>query len=362
VTAPAPSALIAKSLASAASVAYVMSEKFVESMPLYRLEKHFERLGVELPRQVLSNWIIKGGEILEPVYNRLHERLLELDILHADESSLQVLHEPGRSAQTKSFMWLYRSGRDGPPIVLFEYQPTRKGEHPKRFLPEFAGYLQVDGYSGYHDVKLATLVGCWAHARRGFVDALNVVPNERRDDPKHLSNIALKQIGKLYHIERELGDATPDERNAARNERSRPILNEFKVWLDRESSLALPRSKIGEAITYCRNQWPKLIAYLEDGRLEIDNNRAERSIKPFVIGRKNWLFANTVRGAKTSAVIYSIVETAKENGLNPFDYLKFVFERIKAIDPADSSTIDALLPWDENVQAALRLHPDNSPH
>jgi hypothetical protein len=252
-------------------------------------------------------------------------------------------------------MWLYRSGRDGPPIVLFEYQPTRSGEHPKRFMPNFAGHVQVDGYAGYNDVESATLVGCWAHARRGFTDALNIVPQEHREDPAHLSNVALMQIAKLYKIEKELKDATHEERKAARENRSKPIVEQFKVWLDRQSQLALPKSKIGQAIGYCQNQWTKLIQFLEDGRLEIDNNRAERSIKPFVIGRKNWLFANTPRGAKTSAIIYSIVETAKENGLNPSAYLQYLFERLPEIATTDPDAIDSLLPWNETVLSSLRI-------
>ena len=356
VTAPAPKPFIPKSLASPSAIAYIMSQKFVEAMPLYRLEKHFERLGVELPRTMLSNWMIKGGEMLEPIYDRMHELLLDLDILHADETTLQVLREPGRPAQSKSYMWLYRSGRYGPPIVCYEYQLGRDGKYAARFLPGFAGYLHADGWRGYHDVKEAKLVGCWAHVRRKFFDALIAVPEKHRDDPTLVSNIAIAKIKKLYDIEEELRGASPEERLAVRQLRSKPIVDDFKAWLESESKLALPKSALGTAFTYCRNQWPKLIRFLDDGRLELDNNRAERSIKPFVIGRKNWLFANTPRGARTSAIIYSIVETAKENGLNPFDYLKYLFEQIKTIDPADVSTINLLLPWNEDVQAALRIH------
>ena len=357
VTAPAPKALIAKSLASPSAVAYIMSQKFVESLPLYRQEKHFERLGIELPRTMLSNWMLKGGEMLEPIYNRMHDLLLGLDILHADETPLQVLHEPGRSAQEKSYLWLYRSGRYGPPIICYEYQPGRDSKYPTAFLNGFAGHLHADGWHAYDKLKNVTLIGCWAHARRHFVDALVVVPKEHRDDPTRLANIAVAKIEKLYEIEKELRDASPEERTAVRQARSKAIVDDFKAWLDKESSLVLPKSVLGRAFTYCRNQWPKLIRFLEDGRLELDNNRAERSIKPFVIGRKNWLFANTPRGAKTSAIIYSIVETAKENGLNPFDYLKFIFERIKNIDPGDPSAIDSLLPWSETVQTALKIRP-----
>jgi transposase len=365
VTAEAPKALIPKSLASASAIAYVMSEKFVESMPLYRLEKHFERLGVELPRQVLSNWIIKGGEMLEVIYDRMRERLLELSILHADETTLQVLHESGRPAQSKSYMWLYRSGRDGPPIVCYEYQPTRECEHARRFLTGFAGHLHADGYAGYNDLPDVTLVGCWAHARRKFTDAAKVLPKpvlsgaegSRRNDPSHMVNIALRHINKLFEIEGTIRDASADERKAARYGRSRPVVEEFKRWLDSAASKVLPKSALGEALTYCRNQWPKLIVFLEDGRLELDNNRAERSIKPFVIGRKNWLFANTARGARVSAVVYSIVETAKENGLDPCAYLKYLFDRLPGIPRDNADALDSLLPWSEPIRSALQRQP-----
>lgn len=359
VTAPAPRALIPKSLASASSVAYVMSEKFVESMPLYRIEKRFERMGIDLPRQVLSNWMIKGGEMLEPVYDRMRARLLELDILHADETTVQVLHESGRSAQSKSYMWLYRSGRDGPPIVCYEYQQTRDGEHARRFLSGFAGHVHADGYAGYNDLANVTLVGCWAHARRKFTDAAKILPKSQRNDPSHMVNIALKHINRLFEIERTLADATSEERGSAREARSRPIVDEFKCWLDTASSKVLLKSALGEAVGYCRNQWPKLVVFLEDGRLELSNNRAERSIKPFVIGRKNWLFANTPRGARASAVIYSLVETAKEAGLNPFEYFKFVLEHLARTENADPSTIDSLLPWSESVRSALQSQPSS---
>ena len=355
VKAPSPKPLIKGSLASPSAVAYVMSQKYVEAMPLYRQEKHFERLGIELPRAILSNWTLKGGEMLEPIYDRMGEKLLEHDILHADETSVQVIREDGRDAQTKSFMWLYRSGRYGPPIVLYEYQKTRAGEHPKRFLDGFAGHLHADGYAGYNDIENTTLVGCWAHARRKFCDALATLPKESQSDPELLANIALKYISELYHIEKELKDASPEHRKEVRNTRSKTTLDDFKGWLDRESTLALPKTTLGKAIIYCRNQWSKLIAFLADGRLEIDNNRAERSIKPFVIGRKNWLFSITPRGAKTSAIIYSIVETAKENGLDPFAYLEHVFERIRNIDSSDNITIDSLLPWSDDVQASLKI-------
>lgn len=359
VTASAPKAIIPKSLASPSAIAYVMSQKFVESMPLYRQEKHFERLGIKLPRTMFSNWVIKGGEILKPIYDRMHELLLMREILHADETPLQVLKEPGRSAKEKSYLWLYRSGQYGPPIVCYDYQEGRGGKYPMRFLSDFAGILHADGWHAYDDLKKVTLIGCWAHVRRKFVEALAVVPEKQRGDKTLLANIALARIERLYRIEAIFHDVTPERRLAARQRLSKPVVDGFKEWLDKESPLVLPQSLLGKAFTYCKNQWPKLIRFLDDGRLEIDNNRAERSVKPFVIGRKNWLFANTPRGARTSAIIYSIVETAKENGLDPFSYLTFVFERIRTLGTIDAPTVDSLMPWKDGVQAELRI---KSPH
>lgn len=354
VTAPGPAAIIEKSLASSSAIAYIMGQKFVESMPLYRIEKSFERMGVELPRAILSNWVIKGGEMLSPIYGRMKQHLLSLPVLHADETTLQVLREAGRPAQSKSYMWMYRSGREGPPIILYEYQPTREGDHPKQFLSEFSGYLHVDGYAGYGGMPQVTLLGCWAHARRKFVEAQKVLPKTAQTDPGALTNIGLSYINRLFAIEAETDSLGPEERLSVRQERSRPVVDQFKAWLTEQSMRVLPKSALGHAIAYCLGQWSKLIVFLTDGRLEISNNRAERSIKPFVIGRKNWLFANTPRGARTSAVIYSLVETAKENGLNPSVYLEYVLDRLRGIDPNNDDALDALLPWSVDVHSALK--------
>jgi transposase len=353
VTAPSPLPIIEKSLASPSAIAHIMGMKYGDAMPLYRIEKHFEQFGVEMPRAVLSNWMIKGGELLSPIYTRMHTILLGHSPLHADETTLQVLKEDGRKAQSKSYMWQYCSGSVGPPIVLYEYQPTRDGDHPHRFLSGFKGYLHVDGYAGYNGIPGVILVGCWAHARRKFVEAQKVLPKDERENPEHRVNIALAYIKRLFKIEEELSNATPDERKAARELRSKPITDEFKTWLDVQAVQVLPKSTLGVAVGYCLGQWTKLEVYLTDGRLEISNNRAERSIKPFVIGRKNWLFANTPKGAKTSALIYSIVETAKANGLNPYTYLEYALDHMREIDPNDKSAIDELLPWSEPVKSAL---------
>jgi transposase len=343
-TAVAPRPVIEKGLASPSAVAYVMTMKFVEGVPLYRQEQHYARMGIDLSRGVLSNWMLKGSEWLDLVYNRMKLKLLEQEVLHADETTLQVLKEPGRAAESQSYMWLYRTGCVGPPIVLFEYQPSRAGANPRKFLEGFKGYLQVDGYAGYHDIANVTLAGCWAHLRRKFDEALKGLPPKQRSSGCK-AHEALEQINRLFAIERELAQDTPAERLRARQLRSRPIVDGFRKWLDAIAPAILPKSLFGVAVHYGCQQWTKLTRFLEDGRIELSNNRAERSIKPFVIGRKNWLFANTPRGARASATIYSIVETAKENRLNPYAYLNHLFEKLPNLKSTSPEELNALLPW-----------------
>lgn len=354
VTASMPRPAFPSSLASPSAVAYIMNKKYVEGMPLYRQEQQFARHGLPLSRQTMANWVILAADQwLIRIYKRLHELLLKRQFLHADETTLQVLHEPGRAAQTDSYMWLYRSGRDGPPIVLYEYQPSRSKEHPKQFLTGFKGYLHVDGYSGYHDVADVTLVGCWSHARRYFDEALKSLPASSRSKPV-AARQGLDYCNKLFAIERGLKNATSEERYHGRLVQSRPVLEAFSVWLHEQSAQVLPKSAFGKAVTYCLNQWNKLIVFLEDGHLEIDNNRSERAIKPFVIGRKNFLFSNTPRGAKASAITYSIVETAKENKLNPLNYLEYLFEQLPNVDVNNPEELDNFLPWSTTLPDAIR--------
>lgn len=356
VTAPMPKPIQPGSLASPSIVAHVMSQKYVDSQPLYRQEQQFARLGLTLSRQTLANWMIYGSEQwLSLLTDRMRAHLLSKDILHADETTLQVLQEPGKSASSSSYMWLYRTGRTDAPIVLYDYRSTRGGEHPRNFLEGFSGYLHVDGYSGYHKVKDVTLVGCWAHARRKFDEALKALP-PTQDKTTTAAQQGLAFCNQLFAIERELVKAAEEERYTIRQERSLPLLDAYLVWLKQQRSRALPKSKLGEAITYSINQWEKLTVFLKDGRLEIDNNRSERAIKPFVIGRKNWLFANTPRGAKASATIYSVIETAKENGLNPFKYLQYLFEQLPQLaDPKDPYALDRLLPWSSSLPLTCRI-------
>lgn len=347
-TASMPKPVISGSLASPSLMAHIMTQKYVESRPLYRQEKEFKRMGLMLSRQTIANWMLRGADDwLSLLYRRMHHYLVMLDILHADETGLQVLNEPGKAANSKSYLWLYRSGTEGPQMALYDYRDSRAGENPKEFLDEFKGYLQVDGYAGYHKVEDVTLVGCWAHARRGFTDVMKSMPAGSLK-PVALTE-ALNFISQLYAVERDLKDESPEERYKQRLKMSKPILDAFLAWLERKQHDVLPKSGFGKAIQYCLNQWDKLVAYLEDGRLEIDNNRSERAIKPVVIGRKNWLFANTTRGARASAIIYSIVETAKENGLNPYYYLRYLFEELPNVDPNDVDSLDRLLPWSTSL-------------
>jgi transposase len=356
VTAPMPKPVYPGSLASPSIMAHVMSQKYVDSQPLYRQEQQFARLGLTISRQTLANWMIYGAnQWLTLLTDRMREHLLNQDILHADETTLQVLREPGKSAETKSYLWLYRTGREVPPIVLYDYQPSRGGEHPRNFLKGFSGYLHVDGYSGYHKVSGVKLVGCWAHARRKFDEALKVLPASA-DKTGTAAHQGLQFCNQLFAMERELKDTTPEERHTIRLERSRPVLDAYLAWLRQQRSRMLPKSALGEAITYSLNQWDKLTTFLKDGRLEIDNNRSERAIKPFVIGRKNWLFANTPRGAKASSIIYSIIETAKENQLNPFKYLMYLFEQLPQLpDPKNLEALDSLLPWSASLPLTCRV-------
>jgi transposase len=366
VTAPMPAPVYKGSLASPSAMAHVMHQKYVEGLPLYRQEKQWERFGVSLSRQTMANWVMYGAHTwLRPLFDRMAEHLRQQDILHADETSLQVLREPGRDASSKSYMWLYRTGKVVPPIVLYDYQPTRKGDHPKHFLAGFSGYLHVDGYAGYNkliDPKKekhnVTLVGCWAHARRKWEEARKALSEAAQAKKEGISFEGFSFIQQLYAIEKKAmkEKLSPNDRHALRQKHSRPVLDAFLAWLQTKQAQVLPKSATGGAISYCLNQWHRLSAFLADGRLEIDNNRAERSVKPFVIGRKNWLFATSVHGANASAIVYSVIETAKENGLHPFAYLTYLFEELPQRDIQDPSiSFDDLLPWSDTLPDRCRV-------
>ena len=338
-------ALLPGSFASAEAVAYLATQKFVMYSPLYRLEQEFNRQGLRLSRQTMANWLLNISEKwLRPVYDVLREQLCRESVLHADETTLQVLKEPGRSSTSKSYMWLYRtSGCTKQAIVLYEYQSTRKAEHAEHFLQGFSGWLHADGYQGYHKLPGSIrVVGCWAHARRKFDEALQTLPKEmQKDSPAAIGEC---YCSRLFKLEQAFAELTPEERYEKRLEQEKPVLDALLSWANETQAKTAPKSALGRAIHYLLEQWPYLTRYLEDGRLELSNNRAERSIKPFVMGRKNWLFANTPGGAQASAVIYSLIETAKENGLDPYRYLLWVLQNAPQLSETDETWAEKLLP------------------
>ena len=335
--------VIPGSNAAPEAIAFLADAKFVAYTPLYRMEQILERRGIPLSRQTMSNWLLKACELwLEPIWDLMKVLLVEEDILHADETTLQVLNEPNRKAQTKSYMWLYQTGRYArQQLVLYEYQETRGAEHPENFLLGYKGFLHTDGYTGYHKLPdRIRVVGCLAHARRKFVEALEALKeDDRKGTPQERG---VQYFDALFALEEKWHDLDPDERKKKRAEFSKPILDELYNWAFHLN--ASTKSLLGKAAHYVRSQWEWLVGYLEDGRLEISNNRAERSIKPFVMSRKNFLFANTPSGAKASAIYFSLIETAKENGLDPYRYLTWVLRTAPTLDITDCDQVEKLMP------------------
>jgi transposase len=341
---------IPKSIASAGLLAYIVVAKYLDALPLYRQEQQFARLGVELSRATMAAWMIRMGELVQSLINLLHEQLLALSYLHMDETTLQVLKEPGKAPESKSYLWCQVSTEL--PIVLFHYDPGRGSSVATRLLDGFEGTLHVDGYSGYSaPVRNQGLnrLYCMAHARRKFVEAIKAQglnPNKLPDKPPAKARHALRAVQffkALYTIERRIKDKPPDERLAVRQRESIPVLEQFKAWADKLHPKVAPSAKLGQALGYLLNHWPGLVRYCDAGHFDIDNNLAERAIRPFCIGRNNWKFADSQAGAHASAKLYSIVQTAKANGLEPYAYLKHLFTELPKANTLDD--IEALLPY-----------------
>ena len=343
VTTPLPAQPIPKSIASPGTLAMIATLKFVDGVPLYRIaQRVLQRTRADIPRQTLARWMIQLAQLLRPLLNLLRETLHEGVLIHMDETTTQVLKEPDKPPESASYMWVQVGGPPQKPVILFNYDPRRAGSVPVRLLDGWTGTLMTDGYDGYTAVVAAsgiTHLCCMAHARRRFIDAQRAQPSGKTGK----ADVAIGLIGKLYAIERRIANAIPEIRRRVRQNESRAILDQLRRWLDESLPTVTPKSTLGGALAYLDKYWPRLTRYIEDPRWPIDNNAAENAIRPFVIGRNNWIFNDTPNGAHASAAIYSLIETARANGLEPYTYLRHVARQL----PQAQSLLDmeALLPW-----------------
>ena len=356
--------LLKGSVATPSLVAGIMNAKYVNGMPLARQEREFARYNLNLSTKTMANWIILCAKrYLQPVYDLMREEFLRGRYIHCDETRLQVIDEPEQKGTTQNWMWVYLTDEysGSPRMVLFQYERTRGGYHPAEFLgDEFRGYLTCDGYQAYHGLpEQITVTGCMAHARRRFDEALT--PLKKGFTKEQLKETtayqAMARIGMLYKIEELIRNQSPEERYTERQKQSKPLLEAFFGWLHTLEGSVNRSSKIGEAVLYALNQEKYLKAYLEDGHLSIDNSAAERAIKNFAIGRRNWLFSKSIKGAEASATVYSITETALLNGLKPYDYVAYILERMKDLGPFPSKEdLQKLLPWSESIPESCRTN------
>lgn len=327
--APQPKLFLPKSMATPSLVAHTLISKYQDHLPLYRQEKIWQRMGVEMPRNTICGWIMNAADVCMPMRDALMSTLRSSDYIQADETTVQVMGEENRKNTSTSYMWVYRSAKPDKKVILFDYRETRQARWPKEILVGFNGYLQTDGYNGYNwldDNPNIVHLGCMAHARRPFAELVKLAKTTGK------SHKAIAFFQKLYAIEKMAREAkySPEQRHALRFEKSKPLLDEMKVWLEQSLQHAVPQSKLANALHYMHDRWQQLTNFLLDGSLEIDNNGAENQIRPFAIGRKNWLFSGSPRGAHASALFYSLIATAIANNWNPFDYLRYLFENIRS--------------------------------
>ena len=351
--APLPPQPLPKTLASPGLLAHIVVSKYQDALPLYRQEQILTRIGVDLPRATLARWMVGvGTDLIQPLINLLRERMLAHGTLSMDETPTQVLKEPGKSPQSQSYLWVQRGGPPEAPIILFDYDPSRSQEVPKRLLEGFQGILQTDGYAGYYAaVRAQGLIhaGGLAHCRRRFDE---VIKSQGKHRKKGLAEEALAQIQKLYAVEKAARDMSPAERQRHREIHARPLWDTLRTWLAIHRPGVPPQSALGRALTYLANEWDKLVVYLTDGRIPIDNNATENCLRPFCLGRKNWLFHDTVAGAQASANLYGLIETAKACGLEPYHYLRRIFTDLPKARTLED--IEALLPMNLTSDPTLR--------
>jgi transposase len=340
-TAPKPNVLLPKSIASGNTMAYIITSKYADGLPLYRLSGILGRYGIELPRQTLSESVLKVAERIDPLINQLQQHLMSSPLLFMDETRVQVLNEPGKTPQSNSYMWVQRGGPPDKSIVRFHYDPGRSTATAKRLLEGFAGALMSDGYKPYREVAREnnlTHLCCWAHSRRKFIEAQKTQPKGKTGK----ADMAISLIAKLYAVEKQTKNSDAATRHRIRQGVSVPVLNAFHQWLLKTQRQVPPKTVLGKAVNYTLEYWPELSRYTANGEWPIDNNLAENAIRPFVIGRKAWLFSNSQRGATASANLYSLIETAKANGKEPYSYLSWLFEKLP---DADLQNIETLMPW-----------------
>ncbi len=347
-----PEPLIKHSYASPSIVADVMTQKYADGVPLFRQEKVWKRAGIELSRATMANWIIKvSDKWLKPLYRRMKHYLLEGYVIYADETVVQVLKEDGKSPTSESRMWVYGCDeRSGKKIRVFEYQPDRKGEHANRFLKDFEGCLVTDGYQGYNLVKNVIRCGCWAHMRRKWREAMP----EGATTKNSKAAVGYQYCNKLFALEKKWRNLDNTERLEHRQNEAEKLVDEYFLWVRTVDPLR--GGKLADAITYALNQENYLREFLNHGEVEISNNFAENAIRPFVVGRRNWLFSDTVKGAKSSAIVYSIIETAKANGIEPYAYLVYVLTNMVYLGrpPFSNDTLDGFLPWNKELQESIK--------
>lgn len=357
-----PKALLHGSLISPTIAAAIMNGKYVNAVPLYRLEQEFSRYGLAITRQNMANWMIRLGEsYLAVLYDYLHKKLYDYHVIQADETPVLVNHD-GRSAGSKSYMWVYRSGHlyTDKQIVLYDYHKTRNSSHPREFLSNYSGICVTDGYQVYHTIEKECedlqIAGCWVHARRKFDEALTVIPKAHRN--KSDAFLVIKQIQAIYREEGKLNELSSEERLTQRQLVIKPLVDALFAYLKKMEPTVPASGQLRKAYTYILNQEKYLRVFLEDGEVPIDNNASERAIRGFCIGKKNWQMIDTINGAHSSAIIYSIAETAKANSLKPYDYFVYLLEEIpKHMDQEDRTFLEDLLPWSEKLPEEIRKQP-----